>query len=445
MSTSSVPAVFGLVEDSDEDFAAFSRVVDRDAPGALLTRWRRAEEALASLAEGGAPADAWPSILVVDLNLPGIDGCELVRRLRAAPATRTLPVFVLSGSSRQADIDRCYAAGANAYLTKPASAAELRSLLQLLFRSLAVFRAPTPLAAGPVEVEQVEEASLEEARAEYERQLRDDRDAERRARERAEALQRIATRLAGLSDVAQVESAFVGELVGGGVVDRAELVRKSSGEPLDPFFSPQLMGDGTTGVVPVLTPAGSALAELRIEADSYFGEAEQAFLIEAAGLAGQALERVARSAATARRAARSGTDLPAERWWKQAIDAELRQAARTRQPFCVVVIELDGFDRISIDQGAIAADRLLLSVSDAWRRAGHDLLSRHGGEEFAALLPGVAYRQARLLIADVRRVPSLAAAFSTGIAEWDGREDAGRLVARAEAALVEERRLRSRT
>jgi CheY-like chemotaxis protein/GGDEF domain-containing protein len=442
---SATPTVtFGLVEDSDEDFAAFSRVVAKDAPGTRLTRWPRAEALLESFDASGETAAPWPNILVVDLNLPGIDGCELVRRLRANPATRALPVFVLSGSARQIDIDRCYAAGANAYLTKPGSSAELRTLLQLLFRSLACFRAPSPLGAVPVEFDAVDERALEEHMVSYEDQLRAERDAERRGRERAEALQRISMRLANLMTAGQIESAFKGELVGGGVVDRAEFIPARPGSAaIDPFFTPQLIGDGMTGTIPVLAPTGTSLGQLRVDVPARLGDEEQSFLVDAAALAGQALDRVARAAHTVTRIARTRTDLPVQRWWNAAVERELRRARSTGGILTVVVVELDDFDRISLEHGAVEADRLLLRILDGWRQAGHDLLSRHGGEDYTALLPGVAHREARLLIAEVRRSAGGSVAFSTGVVQWDGREDAEQVMARAEAALAEERRLRA--
>jgi diguanylate cyclase (GGDEF)-like protein len=303
-----------------------------------------------------------------------------------------------------------------------------------------------PLSPGPIEIEAVDTGALEEQVVVYEEQLRAERDAERRGRERAEALGRIAMRLANLTAAAQIESALTGELIGGGFVDRAELIAVAPGStPVDAFFTPQLMADGTTGVLPVLAPSGSAIARLQVETAGQFDEEQQAFLLEAAAVAGQALDRVARAAGASKHAARATTDLPAKRWWNAAIERDVRRARSTGQPFTVVAVELDDFERIATQRGAVEADALLIAVLDAWRQCGHDLLSRHGGEEYAALLSGFGLRQARLLIADVRRVPGLPCTFSTGTAQWDGREDAVQLVNRAEAALAAERRLRALT
>jgi CheY-like chemotaxis protein len=127
--------VVGVVEDSDEDFAALSRGFSLKAPDVVLQRWSRAEPALAKLQDSGhsrRDADRWPQILIVDLSLPGVDGSELVRRLRAESATHALPIMILSGSGRQRDVDRCYEAGANGYLVKPSTSAEFGSLITTL-------------------------------------------------------------------------------------------------------------------------------------------------------------------------------------------------------------------------------------------------------------------------------------------------------------------------
>jgi CheY-like chemotaxis protein len=127
--------VLGVVEDSDEDFAALSRVFSLRAPEVVLQRWTRAEPALEQLrdrARSQSAGDPWPQMLIVDLSLPGVDGSELVRRLRAESTTHSLPAVILSGSGRQNDVDRCYEAGANGYLVKPSTSAEFGSLIATL-------------------------------------------------------------------------------------------------------------------------------------------------------------------------------------------------------------------------------------------------------------------------------------------------------------------------
>ncbi|RZI84489.1 MAG: response regulator [Rubrivivax sp.] len=66
-----------------------------------------------------------PDLAVVDINLPGIDGIELCRRLRADPATATMPLIALSANAMPSDIERAMRAGFDTYLTKPLNVVQL--------------------------------------------------------------------------------------------------------------------------------------------------------------------------------------------------------------------------------------------------------------------------------------------------------------------------------
>jgi CheY-like chemotaxis protein len=66
------------------------------------------------------PKDApRPGIVLLDLNLPGTDGREVLAAIKTDPALRSIPVVVLTTSTDERDIDRCYQAGANSYVHKP--------------------------------------------------------------------------------------------------------------------------------------------------------------------------------------------------------------------------------------------------------------------------------------------------------------------------------------
>ncbi len=60
-----------------------------------------------------------PELVLLDLNLPIVSGFEVLEFLKSDPQLKKLPVVVLSGSSTQQEIERCYAAGANSYICKP--------------------------------------------------------------------------------------------------------------------------------------------------------------------------------------------------------------------------------------------------------------------------------------------------------------------------------------
>jgi CheY-like chemotaxis protein len=116
-----------VVEDTDEDYEALVRVLRETTSQEGVVRYRTGEEALAEL------PTARPALVLLDLNLPGIQGLEVLTKLKADAALRPVPIIVLSGSDRQEEIDAAYEAGANAYLTKPLDFAELRRAILSLY------------------------------------------------------------------------------------------------------------------------------------------------------------------------------------------------------------------------------------------------------------------------------------------------------------------------
>ena len=117
-----------VVEDNDEDFEALSRVLRETTSRDQIVRYVTGEEAVAGLFDGERPA-----LVILDLNLPGIQGLDVLARVKQDPARRIVPIIVLSGSRRQEDIDAAYEAGANAYLAKPLDFSELRRVVISMF------------------------------------------------------------------------------------------------------------------------------------------------------------------------------------------------------------------------------------------------------------------------------------------------------------------------
>ncbi|GAB4435831.1 MAG: hypothetical protein OHK0015_27030 [Chloroflexi bacterium OHK40] len=79
-------------------------------------------------------ASSRPAIIVMDIQMPGLDGLEAIRQIRAIPALRATPIIALTALAMSGDRERCLDAGANAYLTKPASMRALRELIESLLR-----------------------------------------------------------------------------------------------------------------------------------------------------------------------------------------------------------------------------------------------------------------------------------------------------------------------
>lgn len=73
-----------------------------------------------------------PDLLLLDISLPGMSGFDLLERLRAADATRQLPVVMLTAHGREVEKEKGLALGANDYVTKPFSTRELVSRVKAL-------------------------------------------------------------------------------------------------------------------------------------------------------------------------------------------------------------------------------------------------------------------------------------------------------------------------
>jgi CheY-like chemotaxis protein len=73
-----------------------------------------------------------PVLIVLDVNLPRIDGFEILEQIRSTDGLGSIPVVIFSGSTSEEDIERAYELGANAYLSKPMDVDEHMSILEAL-------------------------------------------------------------------------------------------------------------------------------------------------------------------------------------------------------------------------------------------------------------------------------------------------------------------------
>ena len=118
-----------LAEDNDGDVFLVRRALEKQGLSCELAVARNGEEALRLLdsAEVGSPVDA-PQLILLDLNLPRVDGGEILAHLRKTEAFSQTPVIVLTSSDSPRDRDLAMSLGANAYFRKPT---DLRSFMQL--------------------------------------------------------------------------------------------------------------------------------------------------------------------------------------------------------------------------------------------------------------------------------------------------------------------------
>ncbi len=122
-----------VVEDSSDDYEALVRVMKKIGFDVPVIWCRSGAETLEVLHRGAASAEK-PGLILLDLNIPGIDGAETLRRIKETPELKTIPVVIFSTSSSERDIEDCYRLGANSYIQKPFSLAELTGIMTAIKR-----------------------------------------------------------------------------------------------------------------------------------------------------------------------------------------------------------------------------------------------------------------------------------------------------------------------
>lgn len=144
------PGTILLVEDSDDDVALTMRAFRKALIGNpihVVNDGRAAIDYLESRVESaGLTADELPCLVLLDLQLPLVSGLDVLRAIRASPATRLLPVVILTSSSEERDLVDGYRLGANSYIRKPVDLAQFQdAVAQLGLYWLVVNEAPPPV------------------------------------------------------------------------------------------------------------------------------------------------------------------------------------------------------------------------------------------------------------------------------------------------------------
>jgi CheY-like chemotaxis protein len=81
-------------------------------------------------------------LVLLDLNLPEVDGYEIIKRLKSDERTKAIPIIVLTTTDNPREIDRCYQLGCNVYITKPVEYDNFSDAIRKLGLMLAVVKVP---------------------------------------------------------------------------------------------------------------------------------------------------------------------------------------------------------------------------------------------------------------------------------------------------------------
>lgn len=121
-----------IVEDNPDDVELTLRTLNAIGVMTNFTVAQDGIEALSRLIGEGEGQPELPSLVLLDLNLPGISGLEVLKQIRAHPRTHSLPVVVLTSSDDRGDLAASCRLGATSYIRKNADPAKFRESMRRL-------------------------------------------------------------------------------------------------------------------------------------------------------------------------------------------------------------------------------------------------------------------------------------------------------------------------
>ena len=136
-----------LVEDDPRDLELTLVALERSQLANEVIIVRDGEAAIEYLTRSGDYADRAegnPAVILLDLKLPKVNGLEVLQKVRATPALRSLPVVMLTSSQEESDVVRSYELGVNAYVVKPVEFKQFVSAIADLGVFWAVLNEPPP-------------------------------------------------------------------------------------------------------------------------------------------------------------------------------------------------------------------------------------------------------------------------------------------------------------
>lgn len=134
-----------LAEDDDGHASLIRRNLKRAGVANEIVRVKDGQEALDYLRGEGEYTDRAPDVpllLLVDINMPRVDGVGVLTAIKADPRFARLPVIVLTTTDDPREVDRCYQLGCSVYITKPVQYQEFVEALTRLGMFLEIIRVP---------------------------------------------------------------------------------------------------------------------------------------------------------------------------------------------------------------------------------------------------------------------------------------------------------------
>jgi CheY-like chemotaxis protein len=142
------PLTILLAEDDDGHARLIERNLQRAGFVNRIVRAKDGQEAL-NIVRGvdGLPPDT-QFLLLLDINMPRVDGLEVLRQIKADARTARIPVIMLTTTDDPREVERCYQLGCSVYITKPVRYEDFVEALNRLGMFLEIVKLPAPPATG---------------------------------------------------------------------------------------------------------------------------------------------------------------------------------------------------------------------------------------------------------------------------------------------------------
>lgn len=140
------PPIQGLEVIIIEDDSGYARLaaknIRRKQLSDHITQFTNGTDALAYLQDTSATDNPRSRLILLDINMPGMDGFSILEQLKAAPGTRSIPVIMLSSVETQAKVVRCYELGCSLFVTKPEHYSDLGEVIERISKLLHIAQLP---------------------------------------------------------------------------------------------------------------------------------------------------------------------------------------------------------------------------------------------------------------------------------------------------------------
>ncbi len=131
-----------LVEDDPAHACLIEKNLRRSSVASEIVKFGDGQRTLDYLLANGKAAERTRTVVLLDLDMPGMSGYQVLQRLKTDERTRSIPVVVLTTTDDAAEIRRCYDLGCNAYIAKPVDYEQFSEATHRLGLFLTIVRMP---------------------------------------------------------------------------------------------------------------------------------------------------------------------------------------------------------------------------------------------------------------------------------------------------------------